>query len=108
MTEAWSADSRPQWRVRLAYDVERQVTGTEGRRAATRLEEELRGTDRAQQPRATIDGGRCLVSMYVKGVDELYAFARAQILVESAWRRVRGRPLGAPDAGDAAPAPPGN
>jgi hypothetical protein len=91
MHVGWSADLRPAWRFRCAYDLVAPVAPA----VAAPLEQALEATGKVRRPRVRVADGGLVVVLAVEGDDDLQASATGLGALDVAARRVGGISLGA-------------
>ena len=82
---SWGLDERPRWWVRLVFDVDRSRPRP-GRPEAIQVGQALVATGRVRAPNVRFAGGQAVLSLLVKGGDDLDATVAALAIVDSATR----------------------
>lgn len=94
MWVSWSLDTRPVWRFRSIFDVERIGSGELGKVETRQLQHALAATGHARQPVVALRGGRLMLAMLVRAQDDMDAMFRGLCVVDQGVRHVPGIELG--------------
>lgn len=90
----WLQDERPVWRVRCAFDLVRSQGARAGDSGSRRLEREIAATGTVRRPRVRVIEGRAVLTLLVRGTDEVEASHRGLSAVDVATAQVPGLTLG--------------
>lgn len=91
---SWSLDTRPVWRFRSIFDVERIGSGELGKVDSRQLQHALAATGHARQPVVALRDGRLTLAMLVRAEDDMDAMYRGLCIVDEGVRQVPGIELG--------------